>query len=205
VPQLRRLLAEADDHSVVIIPIGFSTNLHQLFDSPADAYSPLTGIDLFAQKVSHVVMMAGCFDNQDHKEYNIIMDQQAFTRFIDECPRPIYFTGWEVGFAIKHPARSILEDYKWATHHPVVEGYKRYMEMPYDRPTWDLTAVLYAVRPDRAYFNVSQPGRVLVDCTGATVFDAQKTGQHYMLSVDPTQCQVIREVQIELSSQPILR
>ncbi|MFG0250504.1 MAG: nucleoside hydrolase [Phycisphaeraceae bacterium JB051] len=209
VPLLRRLLAAAEDHSVVIIPIGFSTNLHQLFDSPADEISELDGKDLFEQKVSHVVMMAGCFDEvskADHREYNIIKDIEASTRFIHQCPRPIYFSGWEVGDAIKIPARSIEDDYRWTKYHPVVEGYKRYMQMPYDRPTFDLTAVLQAVRPDRNYFKVHGPGRVTVTDDGKTVFNPNdKQGEHYFLEADQTQCQIVREVQVELSSQPILR
>jgi hypothetical protein len=37
-------------------------------------------------------------------------------------------------------------------HHPLREAYELYQKMPYDRETWDLTAVLYAVRPDSGYF-----------------------------------------------------
>ncbi len=208
VPLLRRLLAESEDHSVVIVPIGFSTNLHQLFDSPADEISELNGKELFTQKVSHVVMMAGCFDEENlahHREYNIVKDLEAATRFIHDSPRPIYFTGWEVGSAIKIPARSIEQDYRWTQDHPVVEGYKRYMKMPYDRPSWDLTAVLHAVRPDRDYFQELGPGRVTVTEDGKTLFDTNAPGEHYVLSVDHTQCQIVREIQVELSSQPILR
>lgn len=211
VPLLRRLLANAEDHSVIIIPIGFSTNLHQLMDTQPDDISPLTGMQLIARKVKHVVMMAGNFTDftcntpNTHKEYNIIMDIPAAKRFIHECPVPIYFTGYEIGLAILHPVRSILQDYAWTLHHPVVEGYKRYMDMPYDRPTWDLTAVLYSVRPDRGYFNVTQAGKVLVDDQGLTHFTLQPDGNRYLLSVDHNQCQIIREVQVELSSQPVLR
>lgn len=211
VVMLRRQLASAEDHSVVIIPIGFSTNLHQLFDSPTDAISPLNGKDLFALKVSHVVMMAGNFTDialnkpNTHKEYNIITDLPAAKRFIHECPVPIYFTGAEVGFAILHPVRSILEDYAWCSEHPVVEGYKRYMQMPYDRPTWDLTAVLFAVRPKRGYFNIIGPGHVRVDDEGLTHFTQQTPADRYILAVTPQQIPVIREVQVDLSSQPILR
>lgn len=211
VAALRRLLAHSEDRSVVIMPIGPSTNLHQLFDSQPDDISPLDGKALFAQKVSHVVMMAGCydhpnyFDNPNYKEYNINMDLPASTRFIADCPTPIFFTGFEIGDHIKHPVRSILNDYHWTKHHPVVEAYKFYLEMPYDRPTWDLTAVLYATRPDRDYFTVSEPGKVKVDEAGVTSFTADPQGNHYKLSVTDMQIQIVRQVQVELSSQPVLR
>ena len=37
----------------------------------------------------------------------------------------------------------------------VVDAYRNYMKMPYDRQTWDLTAVLYGMRPDGGYFSLS--------------------------------------------------
>ena len=189
VPLLRRLLVDADDQSVVIVPIGFSTNLHQLFDTEADHISQLNGKALFAQKVRHVVMMAGNFTDittnepNTHKEYNIIEDLPAATRFIHECPVPIYFTGYEIGLAITHPVRSILHDYAWTAHHPVVEGYKRYLTMPYDRPTWDLTAVLFAVRPEREYFTIHERGQVRVDDVGVTHFTPDQQGNRFVLCV----------------------
>lgn len=209
---LRQLLAEAQDRSVVVIPIGFSTNLDQLFDTPGDDISSLNGKDLFAQKVSHVVMMAGYFHENKNienpkngEEYNIVKDLTASTRFIADCPVPMFFTPWELGDAIKHPCRSILDDYAWTDAHPVVEGYKLYIQMPYDRPTYDLTAVLQAVRPDRDYFTLSKPGQVHVDAQGLTHFTPMPDGNHYLMSVDATQLEIVRQVQVELSSQPVMR
>ena len=51
----------------------------------------------------------------------------------------------------------------------MVDGYKAYMKFPYDRETWDLTAVLAALRPDAGYFTPSAPGRVAVDDKGLDV------------------------------------
>ena len=47
------------------------------------------------------------------------------------------------------PAVSIERDFGWTTNHPVVDAYRAYMKMPYDRPTWDLTfgALCGAPRP----------------------------------------------------------
>ena len=38
----RQLLSQSDDHSVVVVAIGFVTTLAELFQSGADEYSPLT-------------------------------------------------------------------------------------------------------------------------------------------------------------------
>jgi hypothetical protein len=94
---------------------------------------------------------------------------------------PIVFSGYEVGAALPFPAASIERDYGWTQHHPVAEAYRRYMEMPYDRPTWDLTAVLEAVRPGAGYFRRSAPGRVTVSADGDVDFAPDNAGPHQYL------------------------
>ena len=56
---LRRTLAGRPDRSVVIVQVGFSTNLARLLDSPADDVSPLSGRDLVKAKVRLLSLMAG--------------------------------------------------------------------------------------------------------------------------------------------------
>jgi hypothetical protein len=46
---LRKVLAARPDGSVVIVQVGFATNLARLLDSPADDVSPLTGKELAAK------------------------------------------------------------------------------------------------------------------------------------------------------------
>src|SRR5690349_1470639 len=48
---LRKTLAAAEDQSVVLVQVGFFTNLAKLLDSPADAASPLPGRELVKRKV----------------------------------------------------------------------------------------------------------------------------------------------------------
>ncbi|HAI13582.1 MAG TPA: nucleoside hydrolase [Phycisphaerales bacterium] len=205
---LRRLHAHAQDHSVTLILIGFCTNLYQLLMTPPDNASSLNGKKLLEQKVSHVVMMAGNFTDitcntpNTHREYNITEDLPASTRFIHECPAQILFSGWEAGAPITYPAHSILNDYKWIDCHTVVKAYKLYKTMPYDRPTYDLAAVLHAVKPDREYFHVSKHGKVHIDYQGITHFSYAPQGNRHLLSVDDVQRKIIRHVQIELFFQP---
>ena len=49
---LRRVLAAAEDHSVVISSVGFLTNLADLLASPPDATSHLSGQQLVRRKVT---------------------------------------------------------------------------------------------------------------------------------------------------------
>ena len=58
---LRQLLAKEEDKSVVVVAVGFSTNLARMMESKGDEFSPLGGKELFAQKVEKVFIIAGNF------------------------------------------------------------------------------------------------------------------------------------------------
>ena len=74
--------------------------------------------------------------------------------------------------------------------------------MPYDREAWDLTSVLYAVRPDREYFGLSEPGTIQVDDQGVTRFLPSVGGRHRHLTIDERQILRVREALVQLASQP---
>lgn len=65
--------------------------------------------------------------------------------------------------------------------------------MPYDRPTWDLTSVLYAVEGP-SYFNISAPGHIVVTDEGATQFTSDDKGKQYYLTVDSIQADKIKNI-----------
>ena len=202
---LRELLATAEDSSVVIAQVGFSTNLARLLDSEADDISPLNGPDLVAKKVRLISIMAGTFnmiDGRIHREYNVVKDIPAAQALADRWPTPIVWSGFEIGLAIRYPAISILNDYSYVEHHPLAEAYQLYSPTPHERPTWDLTSVLWAVRPDRGYFDLSPAGKVSIDDKGITTFAANKDGKHYYLIASDTQKAVVTEALAVLSSQP---
>ena len=198
---LRRVLARAEDASVVIVMVGFSTNLARLLDSPADAISPLSGAQLAAAKVRLLSAMAGHFP-QGPPEFNVKTDIPAARKVFAEWPSPVVFSGFDVGRALLFPAASIEREFAWTPDHPVAEAYRNYMRMPYDRPTWDLTAVLYAVRPGHRYFSLSAEGRVTVNDSGQTEFHAEAGGKHRYLILDDTQKPRTLEALILLASQP---
>jgi inosine-uridine nucleoside N-ribohydrolase len=129
---LRRLLAAEKDGSVVIVQVGFSTNLARLLDTPAD-------LQLVGRKVRLLSVMAGNFA-QPKPEFNVQMDTASARRLFDRWPGEIVASGFEIGDAMKFPAARIEKDFAWAADHPVVDAYRAYMKMPYDRQTWDLTA-----------------------------------------------------------------
>ncbi len=187
----RKLLANAEDGSVVIASVGFSTNLIRLLSTPADEYSELDGKELVARKVKLLVTMAGDFEDPNLHEYNVAKDIPAARTIFEEWPTPVVTSPFEVGIKIQYPGSSIENDFGWAGLHPVAEAYKVYQPMPYDRPTWDLTAVLYAVEGD-GWFSVSPAGKITVTDEGSTFFTPDENGTRRYLSVDQDQADSIR-------------
>jgi purine nucleosidase len=196
---LRKTLAGEKDGAVTLIQVGFSTNLARLMESAPDRYSDLSGMELVKKKVRLLTVMAGNFA-ASKPEYNVMTDIPAATKLFSTWPTDIYFSGFEVGSAILFPASSIEHDFP--AGNPVAEAYRVYAKMPYNRPSWDLTTVLYDLRPDRAYFDVSPPGDVVVSPDGSTSFQPSAQGKRYFMSVSPVQAARIREACVWLASQP---
>ncbi len=189
---LRRVLQEQKDGSVVMIQVGFSTNLARLLD---------TDRDLIAKKVRLLSIMAGQFPSGP-PEYNVKTDLPAAKKLFAEWPTAIVASGFEIGNAIRYPARSIENDYRYVPHHPVAEAYRLYQKMPYNRPAWDPTAALYGVRPGNGYFSLSPEGTITVDDAGRTHFEAGAGGKHRYLIVNELEKAKTLEALVELASQP---
>ena len=205
---IRKILAAQPDHSVTIAQVGFFTNLARLLDTKGDEHSPLSGRDLIAQKVKVLSIMAGAFQtvNYDtrHLEYNVKLDVPAAQKLAKEWPSPMVWSGYEIGVAAAYPHVVIEQDLNYVPHHPLKEAYYLYNPPPHDRPTWDPTAVLYALMPDRGYFDLSPPGNVTVEQDAATLFRPGKGGKgnHRFLIMNAEQTARVREVIVQLSVQP---
>jgi purine nucleosidase len=203
---LRKTLASQPDGSVVIAQVGFSTNLARLIDSPPDEHSPLKGDALVRKKVKLLSLMAGAFEpidgNKRYLEYNVVRDVPSARALASRWPTPMVWSGFEIGIALPYPAVSIERDYGYATHHPVAEAYIRHQPPPHNRPTWDLTSVLYAVHPDRGYFDLSPTGTVTVEPDGFTKFEPGASGHHRTLILKPEQKPRVLEALVQLASEP---
>jgi inosine-uridine nucleoside N-ribohydrolase len=206
---IRKLLAKEEDGSVVIAQVGFFTNLARLLDSKPDEHSPLSGKELVAKKVKLLSIMAGAFQtiNWDtrYQEYNVKLDVPAAQKLAREWPTEMVWSGFEIGVAAAYPHQSIERDFEYVKHHPLKEAYILYSPPPHDRPTWDPTAVLYAVLPDRGYFSLSPPGKLTVDDDAATVFRPTKkeeAGKHRYLAMNAEQTSRVREAIVQLCVEP---
>jgi hypothetical protein len=200
---LRQILSRQADHSIVLVQVGYFSNFAALLDTPGDAVSPLTGCELVNQKVKMLSVMAGSFKPNSHDlEYNVTQHLAASKKLARDWPTPVVWSGFEIGIALTYPAVSIERDFRYVPHHPAAEAYCLYDPPPHERPTWDLTSALYAVRPDRGYFGLSAPGQVTVEENGFTRFTPKAEGRDRFLTLTEAQIARVKEALVELASQP---
>ena len=206
---LRKTLAHQPDHSVVLVVVGQQTNAARLLKSKPDEYSPLSGKDLVKRKVKMLSVMAGEFVKPGEKgmhggkpEWNVKLDIPAARVVMQEWPTLMVVCPYLLGKQLLYPGTSIEKDFDYGAPHPVSFAWKHYIQMPYDRPSWDLVSALYPVRPNRGYFNEPPLGRVTVDEKGITTFKPDSKGNTIILSADPQQQSRIVEAFTHLASSP---
>ena len=208
VPLLRRTLAAAEDHRMVIIQVGIAANLADLLSSPPDAISPLTGQQLVEKKCRLASVMAGCFgplpEKKRHLEANVINGIAAMQTLANDWPEsvPMIWSDFRIGLATPFPRESIARDFNYEPHHIVREAYLLHSGPNHDQPSWDLTSVLQAIRPFDGYFDLSPAGRVQVDDDGFTRFEPQPNGRDRYLILHDEQISRVIATQRALTSQP---
>lgn len=205
---LRKTLVAAEDKSIVLIQVGLAANLADLVESPADEISDLTGKELIRRKVRLTSVMAGAFSpvngNAHYLEANVKNGIGSMQRFAEKWPHdsPVVWSDFLIGIAAPYPRESVARDFGYVPHHIVREAYLLHSGPNHDRPTWDLTSVLYAVRPEDHYFGLSEPGLVSVDDDGFTRFQPQVNGRDRYLTMDEGQTIRVIETQRSFVSQP---
>jgi inosine-uridine nucleoside N-ribohydrolase len=188
---LRKTLAGQPDKSVVIVQVGFSTNLARLLRSDRE---------LVARKVRRLCTMAGNFV-EPTPEFNVVKDIVSAQKVFGDWPGEVVSSGFEVGRAIRYPAKRIETDFRWTQKSPLVEAYQAYHAMPYDEPLWDPSAALYAVRPEAGYYSLSPAGKIQVDDKGVTRFVEGEGRQHYLMVNQEQKARVLEAISL-LASQP---
>jgi purine nucleosidase len=92
----RQALAGAPDHSVYIVADGYYEPLQGLLQSPADSISPLTGMQLVAQKVARLVPGSGFFPSGNEHNLRVDADASSFVYANWPVPSQIVNVGVEV-------------------------------------------------------------------------------------------------------------
>ena len=179
----RRALADADD--VVIVSIGHLNNLLALLESDPDEQSDLSGRDLVAERVDRLVVMGGAYPAGKEHNFAARRAHEVTKPALEGWPTDVLVTGYEVGDEIRTgPILAHLDE-----DHPVHRAYAGHPSEPLEngRPSWDQTAVLAAVREPTEYFDVSDPGRVVVETDGANTWADDPAGSHrYLINREDT-------------------
>lgn len=178
VAQYRKLLASQPDKSVVILTVGYLTNLRDLLSSVPDHFSPLNGKDLVKRKVKSWVCMGGMFPSG--REANIRWDTDASIEVVNQWPSEIIFAGWEIGnMDTAHGIPGLPED------SPVRRAYESFGRIPHK--SWDQVATLYATRgledgPASGFWELSPPGQIVIDANeGSNTWTEDASGVHRYL------------------------
>lgn len=178
----RRLLAAAPDSSVLIITVGFLTNISGLLSSPPDNLSTLTGTELVRKKVSRLYSMAGRFP-AGH-EFNIFKDAPAAQFAFGHFPRPVIFCGFEIGEQIK-TGLVLIHDGR-ITHSPVKDAFAiaipQAAEDSAGRKSWDEATTLIAITGPGENYRLRQ-GTVIVADNGENHWNPGGSGQAYLVPV----------------------
>ncbi len=178
---LRRALVEHD--STVICAVGAMTNIAALLESKPDDISPLDGISLVRERCAKLVLMAGIFDPAVERiEWNVHLDIPAARVVAERSPVPVVWLPSETGSDI-------------ITGGPVIKAFGEDTPLSLSfcrfpgvlerggRPSWDPATVLYATEGCGEYFAESIFGTVTVEENGKTVYTANGTGKHCILSL----------------------
>ncbi|HEY4111139.1 nucleoside hydrolase [Puia sp.] len=170
VPLYRKILAKQPDHSVVIVTVGFQTNLADLLETNADENSRLDGIQLVKKKVKLLVSMAGTFPRG--KEFNINSDVSAALSVSKNWPTPVIYSGFEIGKRIKTGLPLVHN--AAIRNSPVKDVFRIAMrQSPEDaqgRMSWDETAVLVALNGIAPWYSLRH-GHILIDTYGANTWE----------------------------------
>lgn len=170
-------------------------------ESAPDEQSPLDGKALVAAKVRKLVVTAGDF-SKPKTEFNVFSDSEAASSVLTQWPTELVACPFEMGEWVHYPEMSLENDFHVPNPQPSLManlatfGGKRNGFM-----AWDLLTVLYAIRPDRGYFNLSKTGTIYLDSADVTHLKEDGEGKHRYL-IPRGSPDRVREALSGLASQP---
>ncbi|CAN5484665.1 nucleoside hydrolase [soil metagenome] len=181
----REILTAQPDNSVTIITVGFLTNISNLLQSNPDKYSNLNGRDLVNKKVKKLICMAAKFPGG--YEFNIKEDAGASRYAFDHWPKPVLFSGFEIGQKIKTGLPLIANDA--IKNSPVKDVFRIAIPMAKEdsagRMSWDETAVLVAVLGYQPFYKLIT-GQIVINEDGSNAWINEGTKQAYLIEDKPS-------------------
>ena len=183
----RQLLAAEKDESVVIVTIGYLTNLSDLLKSPPDAVSPLDGRQLVARKVKRYVCMGGRYPQQlSYGNWgNFMPDPKAVHYVVNNWPLRITFSGDGEKILTGRTLDQTPEN------NPVRYGYQLYLGKKKVRPSWDQVTLLYAVMPVAPFWKVTVKGSNHIFENGTNQWREVPDLDHHLVQVHDDQIKAL--------------
>ncbi len=193
----RRVLAAQKDGTVVIVTVGYLTNLRDLLASKPDAISPLGGPKLVHRKVRRWVCMGGRYpEHLDPGVFgNFKPDPSSAVIAARQWPGPIFFTG--LGLNI-HTGSRLKET---PADNPVRQVYELYLGEKETRPSWDPIAVLFGVRSEADFWSIHTRGRNHIFDNGTNQWRDGPETNHRLVNLQPDAAKRLRETLDELMIQ----
>jgi len=177
----RRVLASQEDGSVVILTVGYLTNIRDLLASKPDAISPLDGPALVRRKVSHWVCGGGRYPESltPGNWGNFRPDPSSAVIAVRDWPGLIFFCG--LGDHIHTGSRL----HETPAENPVRRVYKLYLGEKKTRPSWDPICVLFTVRKHAAYWKIRTGGYNHIFRNGTNQWRNGPETNHRLIELQP--------------------
>ena len=150
----RKVLSQQPDNSVVLLSIGYMDNISELLNTNADEYSELSGIELVKKKVKIWVCMGGAFPGGG-PECNVNTTPINTKFAIDNWPRPILFSGREIGSVVFSGSRLI----ELPETNPIRRAYELAGGLGHRHHSFDQTAVMAAIENPELYWDIVGHGK----------------------------------------------
>lgn len=177
----RKILATQPDESVTIVVVGPQRLVADLLVSEPDEHSDLNGKDLVKKKVKMLVSMGAEYPKGD--EWNIKLCPDGARLVAEQWPTPVYYSGFEIGLQIMTGERLITET---PSDNPVRIAFETnpMVDSVKNRHSWDQTAVLFAVRGGKDYWDVKK-GKISIAEDGKNAWSEDGNNHGYLIAKKP--------------------
>ncbi len=203
----RKALAAQPDGSVVIVSVGYLTNLRDLLRTRPDEHSKLDGRALVGRKVKRWVCMGGAYPQRlKHGGYGNFMPHAAATvEAVRDWPGDVYFSGdgehIHTGQSFNTKAASK------GSKGPVARAYRLYLGSRKARPSWDQVALLFAIEPEAPFWKVTTQGYNHVFENGTNQWrEEPEDRRHHLVGVKPERREEVEKTIEKMMAQvPAIR
>jgi hypothetical protein len=198
----RRILVNQPDTSVVVVTVGYLTNIRYLLESAPDEWSPLSGKELVRRKVKRWVVAGGRYPEEldPNPVGNFKPDPESAVVAVQHWPRPVAFSG--IG-------RQIMSGESLAgtpSDNPVRRVYELYFggESGRERGSSDQSALLYAVRGAGSFWKETAQGYNRVFDNGTNQWRSMPDAENQVMVTLAAEPAEVKEIIEEVMSRPPL-